>query len=89
MLLLLVVVLVLELLVDVGVVVVEVVDVGVETEVDVVVVTDVVGGTVVGVTGLVPKDGVAEQVVTCKPAVNEARASGPSGSEGSSGTVPT
>lgn len=68
-----------------------VVDVEVEAgvDVDVVVVTEVVGGEVVGVTGLVPRDGVAEQVVTCRPAVKEARASGPRGSEGSSGTLPT
>lgn len=85
---LLVVLVVLVVLVLVGVVEL-VVDVGLEVEVDVVVVTEVVGGEVVGVTGLVPRDGVAEQVVTCRPAVKDARASGPSGSEGSSGTVPT
>lgn len=82
-LLVLVLVGVVELVVDVRL------DVEVEVEVDVVVVTEVVGGDVVGVTGLVPRDGVAEQVVTCRPAVKEARASGPRGSEGSSGTVPT
>lgn len=80
-LLVLVLVGVVELVVDVGL--------EVEVDVDVVDVTDVVGGEVVGVTGLVPRDGVAEHVVTCRPAVKEARASGPSGSEGSSGTVPT
>lgn len=37
----------------------------------------------------VPKEGFAWQVVTCRPAVSEARPSGPSGSEKPSGTVPT
>ena len=89
-----VVVSVVELVVDVGGGVVVDVVLGVELVVglvvgfEVVVVTEVVGGAVVGLTG-VPRDGVAEQVVTCSPAVREARASGPSGSDGSSGTVPT
>ena len=37
----------------------------------------------------VPKDGLAWQVVTCRPTVSEARPSVPSGSEKPSGTVPT
>lgn len=60
-------------------------DVGLVVGVDDVVVTDVDVAVVVGS----PRDGVALQVVTCRPAVNEAKPSGPSGSEGSSGTVPT
>lgn len=72
--------------VEVDVVVVDVGDdVGLVVGVDVVVVTVVDVAVVVGT----PRDGVALQVVTCRPAVNEARPSGPSGSEGSSGTVPT
>jgi hypothetical protein len=46
-------------------------------------VVDVTGG------GAVPREGVAEQVLTCKPTVKEARPCCPSGSENPGGTVPT
>jgi hypothetical protein len=50
----------------------------------------VVGVTVVvGGAGAVPRDGVAEQVETCSPAVRETRPSWPKGSENPAGSVPT
>jgi hypothetical protein len=50
----------------------------------------VVGLTVVvGGAGAVPRDGVAEQVETCSPAVRETRPSWPRGSENPAGSVPT
>lgn len=50
----------------------------------------VVGVTVVvGAAGAVPRDGVAEQVLTCRPAVRDTRPSCPNGSENPGGRVPT
>ena len=62
-----------------------VVVVGAEPGEVVVVVTDVVVGDEEGV----PRDGVAEQVLTWRPAVSDTRPSGPRGSEGPAGRVPT
>lgn len=81
----------------------ELVDVGGVTEVVVVVLVVLVGpepGEVVvvvvlavvevgGVGGFVPSEGVAEQVLTWRPAVSDASPSGPRGSEGPGGRVPT
>jgi hypothetical protein len=44
---------------------------------------------VVGGAGAVPRDGVAEHVETCSPAVRETRPSWPKGSENPAGRVPT
>lgn len=44
---------------------------------------------VVGDAGLVPSEGLASQVVTCKPMVRDARPSPWRGSEKPGGTVPT
>jgi hypothetical protein len=46
-------------------------------------------GVEVGDEGAVPKEGVGRQVETCKPAVRDTRPSGPRGSEGPAGRVPT
>jgi hypothetical protein len=43
----------------------------------------------VGDEGAVPRDGVAEQVLTWRPAVSDTRPSGPRGSEGPAGRLPT
>lgn len=77
-------------LVDVGgttEVVLEVLEVVPEpAEVVVVVVFSVVE---VGDAGFVPREGVAEQVLTCRPAVRDASPSGPRGSDGPAGRIPT
>jgi hypothetical protein len=46
-------------------------------------------GVVIGAAGAVPREGVAEQVLTWRPAVSDARPSGARGSEKPAGSDPT